>query len=219
MGVKTSDMPILDLRQWPLKSFREINKIENVRTIVLGPEILSTYLPIPKRNVRSHLIVENHEQLLSGQMDLADILVRTTGKISLVVLGHLFIEKPIPVEELERIASIRIYGQIFYVCSDTLVALQSKCLHHQGQTLEIEPDSERWIGQRTLDLETLRRLAGKVNIVNIGTLSISELVTPEDIHRNLRKVTSIGELKGSQYNVTAFMGHCTRRLGTISLVS
>lgn len=219
MGAKTSDMSILDLRHWPLKSFDEINDIENVRTVVLVPSILSTYLSIPKSNVRSHLIVENHEQLLSGQIDLADILARTTCKISLVVLGHLFIEEPIPEEEMDKVVSIRIYGQIFYVCSDTLVALQSKCLHHQGQTLEIEPNSERWIGSKTLDPETLKRLAGKVDIVNIGTLSISSLVTPEDIHRNLRKVISIGELKGSQENVASFMGHCSRRLGTISLVS
>ena len=221
--LKTDETAILDLRQWPLDAIALIDEIANVRTVVLRPEAARVYLQIPKRNVRSHLILDHTEELLIGQHEISSILDSETrngapnGDLSIVVLGHLFVESRPPDSHIRRLKSCRIYGQVFYENISTYVEIQGICTHHQGQTIAIPPRTKKWIGPTKLTDEKLSGLGGDKDVVNIGTLEIARDVTPGMIHKNIGKIVLIGELKGSATNCSALMGHCPRRLGTIHL--
>ena len=72
MGTTIKDIPILDLRSVSVDAIAKIDRVENVKTVVVSPENVEAFMQVPRVEVRSHLIVHPDETLFIGQIEFND---------------------------------------------------------------------------------------------------------------------------------------------------
>lgn len=210
-------MPILDLRTFSAEAISKIELVENVRTVVLSTENAEAFMRIPRVEVRSHLIIKPDETLTIGQIEFNDrFLNGFSDNTQLVLLGHAIIDGfSIPLF-LQKIQSLRIYGQVLYAESRSAGALTARMERLQGQLLRMQPNAIRWIGQTYLDSKLLESVSGRP-IASIGPITIDPLVDVSDITERISSMVQIGEIKGREETICALLSVCDRRLGTCSL--
>lgn len=218
MGSIIRDAPILDLRTISAEAIAKIDRVENVRTVVLNSENAEAFMRIPRVDVRSHLIIKPDETFSVGQIEFTDsYLEKLPDNTKLVVLGHALIDGfTIPLF-LKKIQSIRIYGQILHSDSKSAGALLSRLERLQGQLLTMRPNAIRWIGSTYLDTNLLESIGGRP-VVSIGTITIDPRVTPRDITESINSMAQIGEVRGREETTCALLSICARRLGSYSLL-
>jgi hypothetical protein len=217
MGTIIKDLPILDLRAISAEAFDKIDRVENVRTVVLSSENAEAFMRVPRVEVRSHLILRPDETLYSGQIEFNDAYLQTlTDNTKLVVLGHTFVDKFSVPLFFTKVQSVRIYGQILYSDAACAGALLSRLIRLQGQLLKMAPDAIRRIGPTFIDRDLLTSISGR-NIVSIGTLTVDPRVSAKDITDSIGTMTQIGEIRGQEAAVCALLSVCKNRLGTYSL--
>lgn len=217
MGTIIRDLPILDLRAISAEAISNIDRVENVRTVVLTSENAEAFMQIPRVDVRSHLIIKPEETLTIGQIEFNDSYLNTLPEnTKLVVLGHALIDGfTIPLF-LKKIQSIRMYGQVLYSHSKSAGAFLSRLERLQGQLLMMWPNAIRWIGSTYLDTNLLESISGRP-LASIGRITIDPRITVSDIRENIISMVQIGEIKGREETICALLSVCTRRLGTYSL--
>lgn len=217
MGIVIRDLPILDLRAISIPAIAKIERVENIRTVVLNPENAEPFMAIPRTNVRSHLIVRPEEDLRIAQIEFNDeFLAKLADDTKLVILGHLFVEGFTLPLFFRKVCAIRMYGQVLYSDARSAGALLSRMERLQGQLLQMSPNSIRWIGSTYVDKAVLSTLSGR-SIVSIGQVAIGPGVTAPDIMKNIDSMTQIGEIKGKDEPICALLAVCNRRLGTYTL--
>jgi hypothetical protein len=217
MGAVIRDLPILDLRAISPEDIDKIDRVENVRTVVLNRDNAEAFMRIPRNDVRSHLIVKPDETLSIGQYEFGDsYLEKLADNTRLVVLGHTLIDGfTIPLF-LQKVRSIRIYGQVLYSHGKSAGALLSRLERLQGQLLAMAPAAVRWIGTTYLDADLLKSVAGRP-VASIGPITVDRGVTAQDIIGSIPSMVQIGELKGKEDAICALLSVCRRRLGSYSL--
>lgn len=217
MGTVIRDLPILDLRAVSADAISNIDSVENVRTVVLSTENAEAFMTIPRADVRSHLIVKPDETLRIGQIEFDDdFLSKLPEGTKLVVLGHALVDGfTIPLF-LERVRSLRMYGQVLYSDLESAGALVSRLERLQGQLLRMRPDAVRWIGSTHLDANRLASLSGRP-VVSIGPITIDPRVKADEITTNISSMVQVGEIKGREESVCALLSVCGRRLGSYTL--
>lgn len=217
VGIIIKDLPILDLRAISIAAITKIERVENIRTVVLNPENAEAFMEIPRVNVRSHLIVRKEEDLHIAQIEFDDeFLGKLADDTKLVILGHLFLDGfTIPLF-FRKVRALRMFGQVLYSDSRSAAALLSRMNRLQGQLLEMPPQSIRWIGSTYVDKAVLSTLSGR-SIISIGQVVIAPSVTASDIMDNIESMTQIGEIKGKDEVICAMLAVCNRRLGTYAL--
>jgi len=218
MGVVIRDLPILDLRAISIAAIQKIERVENIRTVVLNPENAEAFMEIPRVNVRSHLIAGQEEELRIAQIEFDDQFLNTLADdTKLVILGHLFVDGFSITLFFRKVRAIRMFGQVLYSDSRCASALLSRMERLQGQLLQMPPQSIRWIGSTYLDKAALSTLSG-CSIASIGQVTIAPGITASDIMNNIGSMTQIGEIKGKDEVICAMLAVCNRRLGTYTLV-
>lgn len=217
MGIVIRDLPILDLRAISIAAIAKIERVENIRTVVLNPENAEAFMEIPRVNVRSHLIVRQEEDLRIAQIEFDDeFLGKLPDDTKLVILGHLFVDGfTIPLF-FRKVRTLRMFGQVLYSDSRSAGALLSRLERLQGQLLQMAPQSIRWIGSTYVDKAALSAVSGR-SITSIGQVNIAPGVTASEIMNNIESMTQIGEIKGKDEAICAMLTVCNRRLGTYSL--
>jgi hypothetical protein len=217
MGIVIRDLPILDLRAISIAGIAKIERVENIRTVVLNPENAEAFMEIPRLNVRSHLIVRREEELRIAQIEFDDeFLGKLPDDTKLVILGHLFVDGfTIPLF-FRKVRALRMFGQVLYSNSRCAGALLSRMERLQGQLLQMPPQSIRWIGSTYVDKDVLSALSGR-SITSIGQITIAPGVIASDILNNITSLTQIGEIRGKDEVVCAMLAVCDRRLGTYTL--
>ena len=217
MGATIGNAAILDLRTISIAGILKIEQVENVRTVVLNPENAEVFMRIPRVNVRSHLILESEEILEVGQIEFNDVYVSSFPEnTKLVLLGHALIDDFTIERFLKTFQGVRIYGQVLYSCSACLGALLARMERLQGQLIPMPPDAVRWIGETRLDEQLLASVQGR-SVVSIGPVTIDEHVPPHALTDSIRTLTQIGEVIGSEEQVSALLSVCVMRLGTFRL--
>ncbi|HLJ27449.1 MAG TPA: hypothetical protein VKY85_12120 [Candidatus Angelobacter sp.] len=217
MGIVIRDLPILDLRAISIAAIAKIERVENIRTVVLNPENAEAFMEIPRVNVRSHLIVRQEEDLRIAQIEFDDeFLGKLADDTKLVVLGHLFVDGfTIPLF-FRKVRALRMFGQVLYSDSRSAGALLSRMERLQGQLLQMPSQSIRWIGSTYVDKAALAALSGH-SIASIGQVTIAPGITASDIMNNIESMTQIGEIRGKDEVICAMLAVCNRRLGTYTL--
>jgi len=217
VGSVIKDLPILDLRTVSAEAISKIDLVENVRTVVLSTENAEAFMRIPRVEVRSHLIIKPDETLSIGQIEFNDrFLNGLPDNTKLVVLGHAIIDGfTIPLF-LDKIQSLRIYGQVLYSDLRSAGALTARLERLQGQLLRMQPNAIRWIGQTYLDAHLLETISGRP-IASIGPITIDPRVAVTDITERISSMVQIGEIIGREEAICALLSVCDRRLGTCTL--
>jgi hypothetical protein len=211
------DLPILDLRSISTADIGKIERVENVRTVVLNPANAEAFMRVPRTDVRSHLIIKDDEILHIGQIEFNDKFLETLAdNTSLVVLGHIFVDGFTPELFFRKIQAMRMYGQVLYSHTKSVGALLSRLERLQGQLLQMPPNSIRWVGATYLDKTLLDSVSG-YSIVSIGMLTLDPKVTLNDLTSHLKSMVQIGELKGKEETISAFLAVCNRRLGPCTI--
>ena len=211
------DVPILDLRGIDVERIAQIDRIENVRTVVLDPINAEAFMRVSRAEVRSHVIVRPDEVLCTGQIEVDDgYLSSLPDQTSCVLLGQALIDGFTPTLFFQKLARLRIFGQVLYSHRPSAGAVLSRAERLQGQLLAMAPNARRWIGETHLDRALLQDLAGEP-VVSIGPITLDPGLTAADITAGIPSMTQIGEIKGSDELVCALMARCTVRLGTYSL--
>ena len=83
------DVPILDLRGIAVDRIAQIDRIENVRTVVLDPRNADAFMRVSRADVRSHIIVGDDELLCTGQIEFDDVyLAGLPDRTACVLLGQ-----------------------------------------------------------------------------------------------------------------------------------
>jgi len=212
------DLPILDLRTISVADIGKIERVENVRTVVLSSANAEAFMRVPRVEVRSHLIIKDDEVLHIGQIEFNDkFLTGLTDNIRLVVLGHIFVDGFTAELFFRKIQSMRMYGQVLYSNSENAGALFSRVERLQGQMLQIASNSTRWIGSTYLDKVLLNSFSGH-SIVSIGALTLDPQLTLDDLTANVKSMVQIGELKGKEETISSFLAICNRRLGPCTVL-
>ena len=207
------DLPILDLRTISIADIGKIERVENVRTVVLNSANAEAFMRVPRTDVRSHLIIKDDEILYIGQIECNDkFLDKLEDNTRLVVLGHVFVDGFTPELFLKKIKDMRMYGQVLYSNTKSVGALLSRLGRLQGQLLQMSPNSIRWIGSTYLDKALLNSVSG-YPIVSIGVLTLDPKLTLSDLMMHLKSMVQIGELQGKEETISAFLSVCNRRLG------
>lgn len=217
MGSLIKDLPILDLRTVSAEAISKIDLVQNVRTVVLSTENAEAFMRIPRLEVRSHLIIKPDETLVIGQHEFSDrFLNGFPDNTKLVVLGHGIIDGfTIPLF-LQKIQSVRFYGQVLYADPRCVGALTARLERLQGQLLRMQPNAIRWIGHTYLDAKLLETVSGRP-IASIGPITIDPRVAVSEIPRRISSMVQIGEIIGREEAICALLSVCDRRLGTCSL--
>lgn len=211
------NLPILDLRTISVEEMGNIEQVENVRTVVLNSTNAEAFMRVPRVDVRSHLIIKEDEILKIGQIEFNDDFLNTLeDNTRLVVLGHIFVEGLTPELFFRKIPGMRMYGQVLYSNPKSVGIVLSRLERLQGQLLQMAPDSTRWIGARCLDRPLLESISGR-SIVSIGELTLDPQITFDDLTAHVKSMVQIGELKGKEETISAFLSICNRRLGPYSL--
>jgi hypothetical protein len=217
MGTTIRDLPILDLRAISAESIDTIDRVENVRTVVLNTNNAEAFMRVPRNDVRSHLIIRPDEKLSIGQIEFGDdYLEGLQDGTRLVILGHLLIDGFNTSLFIRKVRAIRVYGQVLYSDSKSVSALLARLERLQGQLLDMPPNAQRWIGNTYLDEHLLKAVRG-LAVASIGPITIDTRVTPGDIHNSIRSMVQIGEIKGKEEAVCGLLSVCSRRLGTFTL--
>jgi hypothetical protein len=212
------DLPIVDLRTISTDDINKIERVENVRTVVLNSRNAESFMRVPRVDVRSQLIIKDGEVLHIGQIEFDDSFLNTLqDDTKLVVLGHIFIDGFTLELVFRKIRGMRMYGQVLYSSADHVAALLSRLERLQGQLLRMAPDSSRWIGSTYLDRALLNTVSGRA-IVSIGTLTLDPQLTLNDLTAHVKSMVQIGELKGKEETISAFLSICDRRLGPCTIV-
>lgn len=217
MGTVISDLPILDLRAVSAEAISKIERVENVRTVVLSKENAEAFMGVPRVEVRSQLIVEPDEALHIGQIEFNDaFLGHLPEDTKLIILGHAFIDGfSIPLF-FKKVRGLRMYGQVLYSDAQSAGALLSRLDRLQGQLLEMRPNAIRWIGSTYLDARRVESASGRP-IVSVGPVTIDPRLSADDITKKIDSMVQIGEAKGSEEAVCALLSVCSRRLGSYQL--
>ena len=217
MGIVISNLPILDLRAISIAAMAKIERVENIRTVVLNPENAEAFMGIPRVNVRSHLIVRPEEDLRIAQIEFDDeFLGKLADDTKLVILGHLFVDGFTTSLFFRKVRALRMFGQVLYSDSRSAGALLSRMERLQGQLLQMPPKSVRWIGSTYVDKAALSAFSGR-SVTSIGQVTIAPGVTVSDIMNNIESMTQIGEIKGKDDVICAMLAVCNRRLGTYTV--
>lgn len=217
MGIVIRDLPILDLRAISIAAIAKIERVENIRTVVLNPENAGAFMEIPRVNVRSHLIVPQDEDLHIAQIEFDDeFLGKLADDTKLVILGHLFVDGFTTSLFFRKVRTLRMFGQVLYSDSRSTGALLSRMERLQGQLLKMPPQSVRWIGSTYVDKAALSAFSLR-SVISIGQVTIAPGVTPSDIMNNIESMTQVGEIKGKDEVICAMLAVCNRRLGTYTL--
>jgi hypothetical protein len=207
------DLPILDLRTISPDDINKIERVENVRTVVLNTRNAESFMRVPRVDVRSHLIIKDDELLHIGQIEFDDNFLNTLEDgTRLVVLGHIFIDGFTLELFFRKVHGIRMYGQVLYSNPNNVGALLSRLERLQGQLLRMSPHSSRWIGSTYLDRTLLSAVSGR-SVVSIGVLTLDPKLTLKDLTAHVKSMVQIGELKGTEETISAFLSVCDRRLG------
>ena len=217
MGTIIKDQPILDLRGISPSAISRIERVENVKTVVLDTENAESFMRIPREEVRSHLIVNSDETLSIGQIEFNDcFLASFPDNTKLVVLGHTIIDGfSIPLFQ-QKVKSLRIYGQIIYSDAESAGALLARLERLQGQVLRTQPNAIRWIGATYLDTSALQSVSGRP-VISIGPITIDQSLAANDITDKINSMVHIGEIIGREETTCALLSVCDRNLGTYSL--
>jgi hypothetical protein len=217
MGAVIRDLPILDLRTISVEAIGHIERVENVRTVVLNSDNAEAFMRVPRADVRSHLIIKNDETLFIGQIEFNDEFLHTLrDNTKLVVLGHVFVDSFTLSTFRTKILSMRMYGQVLFSDSQKVGAVLSRLERLQGQLLQMEPNSIRWIGSTYLDKVLLESVSG-CSIASIGVLTLDHKLTLNDFTTHIKSMVQIGELKGKEETICSLLSVCGRRLGPYSL--
>ena len=217
MRTTIRDIPILDLRQVSAEAIAKIDRVENVKTVVLNTENVEAFMEVPRTEVRSHLIVHPEETLFIGQIEFNDdFLGKLPENTKLVILGHAMIDGfSIPLFQ-ERVKSYRHYGQIVYADRRSAGAVLARLERLQGQLLRMRPNSVRWIGTTTVTADKLEALEGRP-VLSIGPLIVEAGVPVTDLTESISSMVQIGEILGPEEAICALFSVCDRRLGTIKV--
>jgi hypothetical protein len=211
------DAPIVDLRGIAAGHFAGLERVENVRTVILDTSNADAFMRVPRVDVRSHVIVQPDEQVIIGQQEFDDLLLSGLADgTRLVLLGQALIDGFTPELFLRKVDRLRLFGQALYADTVSAGAFLSRTERLQGQLLPMPCGAQRWIGSNTLTVNRLRSLAQRP-LVSIGTITIDPQVDPSDINEHLVSMVQIGEVKGRESAVCALLARCTVRLGTVSL--
>ena len=217
MGTIIKDLPILDLRGISPEAIALIERVENVRTVVLDDNNAESFMRISREEVRSHLIISSDETLSIGQLEFDDsFLEGFSDNTKLVVLGHTMIDSFSISLFNRKIKSLRIYGQVLYSDSKCIGAFLARLERLQGQILRMPSNAIRWIGSTYLDTNALESVAGRA-VVSIGPITIDHGVGASDITGAIDSMVHIGEIIGREETTCALLSICDRRLGTYSL--
>jgi hypothetical protein len=217
MKTVIKDLPILDLRNVLPSVLENVERVENVRSVVLAPEQVEAFMRVSRVNVRSHLIVTPEETLAIGQIEFNDTYFDSLADgTRLVVLGHLFVDGFTPELFLRKVGGLRMYGQIFYSDKHSAGLILSRLTRLQGQLLSMSPQAIRWIGSTYLDTKLLREVASRP-VVSVGPIVVDPQLEAADIQSGFSSVTQIGEILGKEPQVCAVLSVCRNRLGPYSL--
>lgn len=213
------DVPILDLRKVSPDAFRLLERVDNVRTVILSSENADQFMRVPRTNVRSHVIVQPDEVLALGQIDLNDEYLKARSDASkVVILGHVFLSGFDEALFSQKIQRLRVFGQVLYSAWRSVALFLTRVERWQGQLLATPTDAVRWIGPTLLDQSRLRSVAGR-DIVSIGPITIDAEVSVADVLQYLGRVVQIGEIAGREDTVCALLARCSRRVGTCRVVA
>ena len=212
------NLPILDLREVPNEDINKIGLVENVRTVILSKSNFDSFIEVKRKNVRSHLIIEEDEVLVIGQIEFNnEFLSEIQANNKLVLLGHALVDE-FDIDIFNKtIKSVRIYGQIFYSNNRCVGALMARLERLQGQMIQMQPSAVRLIGETNLDLKLLYELKSK-SIASIGPINIHEEVSPKQIAENIESIAQVGEIRGSEDSVCALMSLCRTHLGPVKVL-
>jgi hypothetical protein len=210
------DVPILDLRGIAAAQFTRIDRIEHVRTVIVDPDNADAFMRLPRADVRSHVIVAPDELLCIGQTEFDDDYLRSLPDGTRYVhLGQPLIDEITPSLFFQKIAAMRVYGQILYSDARSVAALLSRTERLQGQLLEMAPGALRWIGATHVNRDLLTAVAGRP-VVSIGPITIDPELQVADIIAGIASLTQIGEIRGREDLVCAVMAKCNARVGPYS---
>ena len=106
---------------------------------------------------------------------------------------------------------------MLYSNENNVGALLSRLERLQGQLLRMAPNSSRWIGSTYLDRTLLNAVSGH-SVVSIGVLTLDPQLTLNDLTAHVKSMVQIGELKGKEETISAFLSICDRRLGPCTVV-
>jgi len=209
-----TDMPLLDLRHIPVEAFAALASIDNVKTILLDRSNAEAVMRVSRSNVRSHVIIEDNEIVLTGQVRFTDSYLSVLpDDICLVVVGHLIVSQ-LDVRLLcTKIRTMRVFGQILYSHPNTMGLLLSRLERLQGQIVNVPEGAIYWIGATLLDQRRLNSVSRR-SVVSIGPITIDNMVDVHSITSAITSIVQIGELRGREDLVCALLSVCSRRLGS-----
>jgi hypothetical protein len=200
-------------------ALQALHLVQDVRTVILSPSNADAFMRISRINVRSHIIVEPDELLTIGHTVIDDSFLAMLPDCSKVTLvGCPFIDGFTISLFLEKVSSLRIFGQALYSDARAAGAFLSRVERLQGQLLETPRHALRWIGPTFLDTELVNNIKGR-EVVSVGPLIIDSVVTVNDLTANITRLTQVGDIKGREETVCALLSLCAARVGAYEIVT
>lgn len=167
-------MQVLDLRDIPAASIRNIQSVEEISLVLLSPRNADAWPGVPARDVKAVVVVPEDYKVYTGQPELLpEMLEFLDAPLRLVVSGQIFLTAFAPDQVRAAFAELILNGQAYVGSDEAKAALAPLTRILSGGIAVVPAEHTRWIGQSILGPEYLNNSEHRP-LVAVGALTISE---------------------------------------------
>jgi len=212
---------ILDLRQATEASVAEVGRIGNANILLYSSETagLAARLTIGNINASVEVPAGMDAKPIIGQAVFnRDYFKGLQAPLYLCVVGQLFAEPDVPVEEVEKgLGGLVVVGQV--ICPERLMGVvQSKTVHIVGQIKAYPPLDRVHTGSLVLDEDYLRALDDGTELAVLGSMRVSKVLPNDLLERKIGKLFVLSSISCPEENTPTIQSRLVDGSGKVKVI-